>query len=459
MLLDVPRSIGRRVGVPLALLCAMWALTACGSSAPPPSNTKASAPTPKITFIEDDYEAALRSARQRGKPLFVDAWATWCHSCLSLRAYVFDDPALTRLADRFVWVSLDTEKPSSKQFLAKFPMEAWPTLWVIEPETESPILKWEGTATGAELASLLEDAELAYRHGGDSEATAQALAGHKAAASGDHVAAIAAYRKALAGSAADWARRPPVVEALSGQLLATKDYAGCIDLALGELPNLPPGTPRAMVAVTGLECVRALPKWSSKRNDGAALVAVIRRMALDPNQPLLADDRSSLFEALVDQATANNDVDETKRLAHAWATFLEGEVAKAKSASERAVFDGHRMSAYLALGEPERAISMLKDSEREMPNDANPPARLAKVYFAIKRWDDAAAAIRRAIAKGYGPRKLRHYALAVDIELARGDKAAAKKLLQEALAYADTVTLSGSYLALRDELKARLARM
>jgi thiol:disulfide interchange protein len=47
-----------------------------------------------IAFIEDDYERARSTASSQHRPLFVDAWATWCHTCLSMREYVFNDPAL-----------------------------------------------------------------------------------------------------------------------------------------------------------------------------------------------------------------------------------------------------------------------------------------------------------------------------------------------------------------------------
>ncbi|MBV9949383.1 MAG: thioredoxin family protein, partial [Myxococcales bacterium] len=39
--------------------------------------------------MEDDYPRALAEARARHLPLFVDAWAAWCHTCLSVRSYVF----------------------------------------------------------------------------------------------------------------------------------------------------------------------------------------------------------------------------------------------------------------------------------------------------------------------------------------------------------------------------------
>jgi hypothetical protein len=56
------------------------------------------------------------------------------------------------------------------------------------------------------------------------------------------------------------------------------------------------------------------------------------------------------------------------------------------------VFDSHRLAAYLELKQPERAIPMLEASERDFPQDYNPPARLAAAYRAMKEWDKALAA-------------------------------------------------------------------
>ena len=106
-----------------------------------------------------------------------------------------------------------------------------------------------------------------------------------------------------------------------------------------------------------------------------------------------------------------------------WSAFLDGQAARARTPEERAVFDSHRLSAYLELGEPERAVPMLQQSERDLPDDYNPPARLATAYRRMKRWDDALAASDRAMALAYGPRKLLLYTTRADIYTGRGDTA------------------------------------
>ena len=117
--------------VKTAALPLLLALSGCAAPQPPTPHEPAPAPLPpppspaasatamaappplevtSIVFIEDDYARALAEARARHLPLFVDAGATWCHTCLSMKSYVFPDPALRALASRFVWLSIDTER-------------------------------------------------------------------------------------------------------------------------------------------------------------------------------------------------------------------------------------------------------------------------------------------------------------------------------------------------------------
>ncbi|HTB74040.1 MAG TPA: tetratricopeptide repeat protein, partial [Polyangiaceae bacterium] len=95
-------------------------------------------------------------------------------------------------------------------------------------------------------------------------------------------------------------------------------------------------------------------------------------------------------------------------------------------------------------------------SERDFPGDYNPPARLGKVYFDLKRYDDAVAALERALTRAYGPRKLRLWSLEADVLVAKGDRAGARRALESALDFAATVPLTGAYPSLRDAIASRL---
>jgi tetratricopeptide (TPR) repeat protein len=80
---------------------------------------------------------------------------------------------------------------------------------------------------------------------------------------------------------------------------------------------------------------------------------------------------------------------------------------------------------------------MLESSEHDLPDDYNPPARLAVAYRAMKRWNDALAASDRALAKAYGPRTLGMYQVRTDIYLGMGDTLKARGTLEHALQVAE----------------------
>jgi tetratricopeptide (TPR) repeat protein len=134
-----------------------------------------------------------------------------------------------------------------------------------------------------------------------------------------------------------------------------------------------------------------------------------------------------------------NDSLGARRVAESWSAFLDGEAARAGTPEERTVFDSHRLSAYMELGQVERAIPMLQQSERDLPGDYNPPARLAAAYRALQRWDEALSASDRAMALAYGPRKLNFYELRADIFKGRGDLEGARSTLGEAIRYLESL--------------------
>jgi thiol-disulfide isomerase/thioredoxin len=402
-----------------------------------------------LPFIHDDYARALAEAKRTKRPIFVDAWATWCHSCLSMRAYVLTDPSLAPLADQFVWLTIDTEKDQNAAFVGRFTNRVWPTLWVIDAEREEPILRWEGTATPPELLTLLATVE-GGAHASATSAIVTFLRANQAASRGESAEAKRGYREVL--TVKDFPERARAVEALVGLLAADDDYAACSELAVREQGALPPGTSRATLLATGLSCAR-----EGKRDaDVKALVPVVMRAAADPDPRTVADDRSAMFDELVETRKVSGDEAGAKALAQTWASFLEGEAAKATTKQARAVFDPHRLSAYLAAGQAERALPMLAESEHDFPDDYNPPARLAQALLTLNRLDEARDAAARASSRVYGPRSLRIFALVADIAKARDDRPAERAALEQALARTSHTVLNRNQNKLREALERRL---
>ncbi|HJZ84914.1 MAG TPA: tetratricopeptide repeat protein [Polyangia bacterium] len=356
-----------------------------------------------------------------------------------MRAYVFSDAALAKQAGRFVWLSIDSEKAQNAAFLARFPTEVSPTLLVIEPTAERAVLKWGSSATVPQLEKLLEDGERAARAtDGAAQSADEVLAradrlradtGSRAAA-----AAAAAYQEALAAGGPAWPRHARAVEALVMALDAAGDPVSCTRAARQHAPELARGPSFANVVATGLSCALSEPAGPPRIEDVRALEPLAREALALPD--VLADDRSSLYQMLIDARTDAADAAAAKTLAADWLRFLEAQAARAPSAEARTAFDAHLVEAALKLGEPARALPALEASERDFPNDYNPPARKALVYRALHRPADALAACQRALARVEGPRRLRVLWQLADLQREQGDRQAARQSVDDAIRYA-----------------------
>jgi len=101
-------------------------------------------------------------------------------------------------------------------------------------------------------------------------------------------------------------------------------------------------------------------------------------------------------------------------------------------------------------------LSALQASERDLPGDYNPPARLAIVYRELGRYDDALAASDRALAKVYGPRRINVLQVRASIFEKKGDKASARRTLEEAVKFAESLPETEATKQLVDRLRKQL---
>ena len=352
-----------------------------------------------------------------------------------MRAYVFTDASLERHAGQFVWLEINTEQSKNAAVLQKFPGRALPSYFIVDPRDESVMLRWVGGATVEQLHSMLDHALASYQGNETSSPADEALAkADKLYGEGKNAEAAQAYRQALDAAPANWGPYSRAVESLIFALDATKQYEEAAQLSLKAYPKVKRSVSAANVAGFGLDCALRMAKDDSTRARLIdSLVENAQEVAADSTLEVAADDRSAVFISLLDAREDAGDEAGAKEVARRWASFLEGEAAKAKTPDARAVFDSHRLSAYLELGEPERAIPMLEASERDLPDDYNPPARLAIVYQKMGEWDKALAASSRALAKAYGPRRLSYLRTRASIYAAKGDTAQAVATLRGAI--------------------------
>jgi tetratricopeptide (TPR) repeat protein len=351
-----------------------------------------------------------------------------------MRAFVFTDKALGRQAGRFVWLSVNTEKRENAALLGKFPVKVWPSFYVIDPAAEKIVFRWAGGATTPQMLRVLDDGEKAFR-GTAGAALAEA---DRLYAEGKYAEAAPAFRKALETLKPDAPSYARTVESLLFALSQSGARADCAAVAREAYPRLKSTPSAANVAGSGLDCALGMKDDDPKKAELVAALAADAREVVDgPKTGLAGDDVSAVFSSLADERSAAKDEPGAKKTLEAWAAYLEGEAAKAKTPLERSVFDAHRVSACLALGEPGRVVPALVQSEKDFPGDYNPPQRLAIAYGAMKKYDEALAASDRAMERAYGPRKLVVYRTRAGLYKDKGDAAAAKRTLEEMLAYAE----------------------
>lgn len=374
-----------------------------------------------------------------------------------MRSHVFTDARLGRLAGRFVWLEVNGEEERNAAFLEQYPVDAWPTLFVIEPATAQVVVRWPGSSTAAELEKTLAEAERARSAPRDPAAKALARADRLNGA-GDVAGAEAAYREALAEGGPAWARRPRAVESLVVLLALKSSPERCAETARAEAATLPRGPSFANVVANGLWCALGMPPDAAARAGSIAALEPLAQEAIEV-QALLADDRAGLHEAVTAAAKDRGDAQRARSLAERWWKFLEEEGARARSPEARASLDTSRLSAAVELGEPGRALPALQASERDLPRHLDSPYRLATAYRLTGRHAEALAANDRALALTRGPRRLRVYLQRAAIAEAQGDRETARRALEEGIAFEAKLPEAQRSPRLAGELRAKLAQL
>lgn len=357
------------------------------------------------------------------KPIFADVWAKWCHTCRYMNENVLNDPALAQARAKYEWRDIDREDPKNADFLAKYPSPMSPTYWIIDGKTGAPRLKWIGIATVAQMKQLLDGP-------GTSEADRAIERADRLDAAGKFADAAAGYREALRVAPAGWALHDRAVESLTFALDEAGDKKGCADAALELVPRMEHGPSFANAAGNGLACALKADEHIDE------LVPIVIDGIDSPN--VGADRVSELFGLLVDASKKKGDAAGAHEWALKWIKYLEDEARHAKTPEARAVYDAHRLEAALELGEPGRAIPALEQSEKDLPNDFNPPARLCVAYLAADQVAEAEAACRRALTRGMdGPRRLRVLNSLADVLEKKGDRAGARAVIEDAIRFAE----------------------
>lgn len=349
------------------------------------------------------------------------------------------DPTLARLAGRFVWLELDFDKPENQGFVARHDVTYTPSLYVLDPADERPTATHFGGMTLPELNRFLDQGERAVKGRPRAPADAALARGDEMLGRGRPADAVAAYREALRLIEPGGPERTRAVRALVSALSTGAEWRACAETAAAEAHAMAREATFASVVLSGLTCAN---------QGGAAPWAEPARRTLEPPAAeavalatALRDDRFQLYQQLMHAAESRGDTDTVARWGGRWLDEIEATVPA--SDDERTALDIARVDAVSILGTPARALPALEASERAMPDNYNASLRLAQVATAAKRYDEALAACERGLAHVTGPIG-RTWVLETKAEalIGRGEAAAARRVLEEALRSAHTIGAS-----------------
>ncbi|MCB9654821.1 MAG: thioredoxin family protein [Deltaproteobacteria bacterium] len=441
----------------------------------------ATGPETAMPWMHDDWSGAAKKAAARGQHVIVDVWATWCHTCLSMKAFTLEASPIRALKDEFVWVFLEYEKPENTEFFERFPITGFPTMLVIDPKRDAVVGRWVGSGSPEEIATFLrgtlrqetlsQDAlpQATSLQGASSEETsksahattvqgtiAQGTIAQRAIAQRAINQALSSSERALGSGDTDTAKRAlapflsgPQTEALKAaspelrtQLLGRylealwkSDEKACAVFGRSRLLEVELSSPGLdFIDITAM-CGTALPLTQQI----LLLKQIQSRLETwlnegDVARHLSTDDTSAMLALLAGIQARLGEKDEAHSTTMDRLALLESEAKRAPTPKARAVFDAHRFEIYAELGRFDDAERMIEASQEAEPDNFNHPWRLALLYLQSGAYDRGLAAIDRALQLGYGGRKLRLYATKLDLLLKKGDRKGAQATALEAKA-------------------------
>jgi len=401
-----------------------------------PATAPAGAAAVELPWIEDDYDAALARAREADKPVLIDMWAAWCHTCLSMKHTVLADPSLASWAERFVWLAIDTENPATADAQARFPVQVWPTFYVVSSVDDSVQARHQGAASVEQFRALLAEGERghtdALASGGklaDDDPQYLARLGDRAAARGDWADAARHYGAAVAESSTDWLRRPDVLVGLASALARAEDYETCVAFGRTRMPDTGTSASAADFVHWTTRCADNLPADNAASVEAAAALrasAARRLEGLVDNDkaPLSTDDRADAMRILREVYVAQGRDSDARAVAQRQRALLEAAARDAGGPFELMTFHWPRLEVALYLNDAGLLATLenaFRQSEKDLPREYDPPYRLASLLHARGRHDEALVAAQRARERVYGPRTANVLDLIARIENARGN--------------------------------------
>jgi len=112
----------------------------------------------EVSFIDQDWEKTLKSAKETHKLIFVDLYATWCGPCKMLKRNTFTNKEVAEFFNsNFINASVDVEKGVGISLAEKYNVSMLPTL-IVASEDGKPILFTTGYLEPKEILKFAKAA-------------------------------------------------------------------------------------------------------------------------------------------------------------------------------------------------------------------------------------------------------------------------------------------------------------
>jgi len=121
------------------------------------AQVKKASPQTGVHFLNTDWKHVLIMAKQMHKPIFVDAYASWCVPCQEMRQTTFKDLRVsTRFNARYINVAVDADKGPGKLFADYYQVTNYPTLLFINEDGQL-IKRIEGFTDAEQLSAVADN--------------------------------------------------------------------------------------------------------------------------------------------------------------------------------------------------------------------------------------------------------------------------------------------------------------
>jgi tetratricopeptide (TPR) repeat protein len=342
---------------------------------------------------------------------------------------------LARYAGQFVWLELSYDEPENRPFLTKYGAEATPTFFVIDPTDERVAAMQPGAMSLSELTQFLERGASSVSAKSQTPADA-ALTRADALLASQPADAAKAYQEALGLAPASWPEREFAEASLVQALKDSSQWQQGAETAATEAAAMKRDEVFARTVVAGMWCLASTvpAPWSD---------AALRKLQPLAEEALLLpttvrDHRDEIYRTLMYISVNRDNKTAAAKWGDRWLTELDA--TKPESDDERSALDIARVENIQIVGDPARILPALIASERAMPTNYIASLRLAQIESAAKHYDETIAACDRGVARAPGANG-RAWLLQIKSTalMAKGQKAEARSVLEEALKAAQTI--------------------